>query len=91
MEKTLAEDEYQRFEEYVEENRLDYKKIRHLCYAHDDAEDTFLSEYVATAMICALTIIPYSILLRLIRRFADRLPESHEASKQHETPKEYPQ
>ena len=89
-EETLAEEKYQGFEQYVEDSSLDYEKIVHVCYAHDDADSTFLSDYVVTAMICALTIIPYAVLLRLIRRFADRLPESPEASERPEPPEEYP-
>jgi hypothetical protein len=85
----LAQEEYQRFQRYVGENNLDYQKIRTICLAVDEAKHTPVSDYLINAVICALTIIPYSILLALIRRLAGRFPDSSAMSNRHQTSKEY--
>ena len=87
----LAEEEYQRLQRYIEENGLDRQKVRDACYESDRSERTFLINCLAGAMICALTIIPYSVLLRLLRRFAGGLPDSQAASSRDPHPEELPE
>ncbi len=88
-EEILAEEEYRKLRDYIEENNLHYRKIQRICSAADTSEDTPLIDYFAMAMMCALTIIPYSILLALIRRLADRFPGSDAVSKRDRTSEEY--
>lgn len=57
-EEVLAEEEYRELQDYVAENDLDYEKIRKVCYGSDSSDQGFVVDYLAMAMICALTIIP---------------------------------
>jgi len=87
----LAEEKYQEFERYVEENDLDYEKIRGVCYGTDASDETFLTTYLAMAVMCGLIIVPYSILLGLIRRFVYRVPDTRAESGRNQTPEEFRQ
>ena len=86
--KILAEEKYQELQHYVDENDLDYDKIQTICYGSDPSDDTFRMNFVATVSVCGLTIIPYSVLLWLIRRLADRFPPSNAESGRDQTPEE---
>ena len=68
----LAEEEYQRLQQYVDENNLDSGKIRRMFMA----DDTPKSDFLIIAVICAFVIVPYSVSLALIRRIADHLLDS---------------
>ncbi|NQT14275.1 MAG: hypothetical protein HQ582_16080 [Planctomycetes bacterium] len=84
----LAEEKYQEFEHYVDENDLDYEKIGRICYAIDASDETFLGKYLVMAAMCGLIIVPYSILLGLIRRLAYRVPDTDAESGRDQTPEE---
>jgi hypothetical protein len=88
-EEILAQEEYQRFRQYVDENDLDYRDISTLCLTEDMSEGTPTRSYLVTAIICAIVIIPYSILLGLIRRFAGRFSDSDTASGRASPPEEH--